>query len=240
MGLFYYGSQDTPLPHRGVGRRSRTDRSQICESCQTVVPAADIRAGRATEIFGLVLCESCRMRRRADERIELYFCDHCHVSVPVFRVDTGEALAGDGRILCLDCRGRRSRSGRRRWGVALVALLISGGIFAAEVSRRGPAAPEKSIPNPGSAWIEQLDRHLESLPDPEEAEMLTVSFKDLSADLIDLGREWAAIRESLSHHNLALHRLRDDIGLRMDVLQAETESLGRDLHSLTDESPSRR
>ena len=60
MDLFYYGSQDVPPPRRGDREGPALGRSLFCESCTLPVSSDDLRSGRAYEVFGLVLCATCR------------------------------------------------------------------------------------------------------------------------------------------------------------------------------------
>ena len=210
MDLFYNGSQDVPLPlegGRGIPSRLRKSGARaFCESCSSPVDPADLKRGRASEIFGLILCETCRMRARAEERIELYFCDRCQVSVPVCRVDTGEALAGDGRILCLDCR--RKGNGPSLLIRLLLPLVLVGAIVF------------------GSLVLPELVRtpDLVRAPEPDFGRLLrTVLSRELAAAFTD-GRSDALDRR-ISEFSSALERLTDSRDLAIGLVSDNSAKL---------------
>ncbi len=225
MDLFYYGSQDIPPP-LGANRSRRREgpaegANRACEACNSSVAAEDLTEGRASEIYGVVLCAACGggEESRPENRVELYFCDHCHVSVPVYRVDTGEALAGDGRILCLDCRAGRPRRAIPRVLVVatVVLLLLGGGIFIAEALQGG-----RPLPPDESPILESLDRRLD----------------ELSALLGDgtANREIEEILAALEDcPDDSERRVRDleEASRRLDGLRAAYESRMRDLEGNT-------
>lgn len=236
MDLFYYGSQDVPLPlGRGASRpRSRLhgEAAVYCESCSAPVPEGDLQGGRAAELFGLILCETCRMKASAEERIELYFCDRCQVSVPVYRVDTGEALAGDGRILCVACRERRTPAARFMRIGALAALLLAlltlGLLLGAEPRDSGGPAPAAVVPMVRAVLRSELaDLGLagrsavvfEGLQDLDERVRMTRESKNLAvAHFADMQVEFT--------------RLLADISGRLDLLEAEAARFDGDVDAL--------
>ena len=168
MDLFYYGSQDIPPPLGASGHRRGESEGGVCEACNAPVTPEELAEGKASEIYGVVLCAACGGEDEAplENRVELYFCDRCHVSVPVYRVDTGEALSGDGRILCLDCRaGPHRRSVSRHLVVATVALLLIGAglVFATGFggtpgARRVRAQCPRLVARRETAAVEACDR----------------------------------------------------------------------------------
>ena len=236
MDLFYYGSQDVPLPlGRGGDRtngRSRGEAPVYCESCSAPVPEGEVKGGRATEMFGLILCETCRMKASAEERIELYFCDRCQVSVPVYRVDTGEALAGDGRILCISCREKSTRGGRfvRAGVLALLffALLSLGLMFAPD----GMDAAAPPSPDVGALVRSALDSELGDLGIPERSAVLLDGLEGLDTALAAARESRAAAMAGLSDAQGSYLRLSSAFDDRMTVLEAEAARFDRQVESL--------
>lgn len=230
MDLFFYGSQDVPppphprcerLPRRGDGTPA------VCESCSAPVAPDDLRDGRATEIYGLVLCETCRLKARAEERVELYFCDRCQVSVPVYRVDTGEALAGDGRILCLDCRRRPNR---RLSTVVVVVLLFAAFAFGAWLGRdRGASA---AGPDPVELrWrrelLDRVERAGRRLPEIEELESRVEQLAAIRRGLADYGESARVTSETLDLARTVLEETRTDFLRRVEQFEGGILSLLR-------------
>jgi len=235
VDLFYYGSQDIPPPLGASGPRREEsgpgDAERVCEACSAPVSSADLAEGRASEIYGVVLCAGCGGgdEARPEDRVELYFCDRCHVSVPVCRVDTGEALAGDGRILCLDCRaGPRRRSLPRILVVATVSLLLVGAglLLAPGLGGRRPAAPDQSD------LLRSLQDQLEKLTD-------LLSERPSGREMADAirglqGFESTAderVRRFEEAHRLLL-RMRGDFDLGMRRSEGDTGRLHEHLDEL--------
>ncbi len=238
MDLFYYGSQDVPLPLMGgpgiPARLKRSGAQVYCENCSAAVDAADLKGGRASEIFGLVLCETCRMKARAEERIELYFCDRCQVSVPVCRVDTGEALAGDGRILCLECRQRRSAGFRmvRLLPVLLVLIAVVAGVLL--LTGRGPKPSEAVAPRLeiGSVLDSALLSGFADLGEVPSAAGVSDRLSRLDLALSELVASRDAIIAELAEQQAALRELGTQFDERMSVLEHESASLHQELDRL--------
>jgi hypothetical protein len=241
VDLFYYGSQDVPLPlegGRGIPSRLRkTGAKAFCESCSSPVDPADLKRGRASEIFGLVLCETCRMKARAEERIELYFCDHCQVSVPVCRVDTGEALAGDGRILCLDCRRKGNGSSillRLLLPLVLVAAIVFSGLVLPELigSPDLVRAPE---PDFGLLLRTALGRELTAAFTDDRSEVLDGRIDRFAAELEELAIVRDLALDEVSENSAGLIRLVDTFKHRMLLLETEMVQMHRKLDELVRE-----
>jgi hypothetical protein len=225
VDLFYDGSADVPLPFEdGAGPADRgrhSDAPCFCESCSAPVTAEDLARGAATEVYGLTLCEACRVRSRAEDRVELYFCDRCQVSVPVYRVDTGEALSGDGRILCVACREEAHRT---RWAAAaVVAVLLLALGMAGVLLTRPPVVPAPAAPA-GNAAEELLAGRVEVERGARLAELTTKvetaigRIEALEAARDDIDSKLAAAAD-------LLRRTREEFGTRMDVLEGETRTL---------------
>lgn len=245
MDLFYDGSQDVPLRFRGgSGLEGTFDASgdpTFCESCNALIPASDMARGAATQVYGLALCETCRMKTRAEERIELYFCDRCHVSVPVYRVDTGEALGGDGRILCLGCRERETRKGvwpATAVTVALIGILAALLFWQWRVKPDGPAGRAvKSVGEvvgPGEALVARP--YVSNVARGE----LSRRLDELAGVLNDLEARRDEAHKSLTQASGAIRRSRDEFSLRMDLLESETRSLSEEIARALDRSMPRR
>jgi len=243
VDLFYYGSQDVPLPLEG-GRRipSRLRKSgarAFCESCNSPVDPADLKRGRAFEIFGLVLCETCRMKARAEERIELYFCDRCQVSVPVCRVDTGEALAGDGRILCLDCRRLDNGPGlllRLLIPLCLVAAIVLSSLLLPELLK-SPDLVRAREPDLAFLLRSALGRELAAAFADHRSEKLGGRIARFSGvqDAVVAARD-RALRE-LADNYTSLMRLNGNFEDRMQLLEAEAAELHLKLDALLRDPP---
>jgi len=239
VDLFYYGSQDVPLPLGGDGRSPSRARPRgepaVCESCSAPVTALDLEKGLATEEFGLVLCERCRLRARAEERVELYFCDRCQVSVPVFRVDTGEALAGDGRLLCLSCREREQSVGPPRWAmISAIVLVLAVGV--ALIPGRGEEVVRHVAPNPRAvALTEDLRREILNASPVSELEAVGAGLRRVVEEL-DLLRDLRIeALQSVTRMNEIFRDLERDLGPHVQLLDEEAAALGRDLERLVSE-----
>jgi hypothetical protein len=225
--LFYYGTQDVPVPPRRARPSPFRSRSFLCESCRSAVTGEEIERGTASEVFGLVLCGQCRHRFEGDDRVELYFCGECGVSVPLFRVETGEAVEGDGRILCLPCRAARRRP--RRWRVA--TLLAAGFLAFAWALRPPPPGPPVG---PGSARL--IEELLPTIPEGaiprERMAWIESRIAELSAACSGLeqlrGRVLAAVEEA----NVGFLLGQEDFHGRADELEGLLLELTRRLEEL--------
>jgi len=231
VDLFYYGSQDIPPPLGTSGYRRGESEGGVCEACNAPVTPEELAEGKATEIYGVVLCASCGGDDEAllSNRVELYFCDRCHVSVPVYRVDTGEALSGDGRILCLDCRaGPHRRSTSRLVVVATVALILVGAGFlaAAGIGSNRPAGPDHGdILN---SLDDRLSGLAERLGDRRSREAVARILRDLEALDSSADDRAGRLADAIRH----LDRLRDEFELRMRDLEGSTGHLHEQLDEL--------
>jgi len=226
LDLFFYGSQDVPPPLGGGG--GPPEPPGVCEACSAPVQPADIEAGRARSVYGLVLCERCAQRTRPEDRIELYFCDRCQVSVPVYRVDTGEALAGDGRILCVACRERGPRLVGPRVLLTVLFLLAVSVLSFVLLGPDRSAPPVKLDPLPPRAILHparptggpdaaaiaaERSRH-------RRLERIHRSLEETEAGLAEaVGRLEEAKRE--------LESFGERVRRRMDVLERESVELDR-------------
>jgi hypothetical protein len=238
LDLFYYGSQDIP-PRLGGGRDPRegngedsTDR--VCEACSRPVLPDDLREGRASEIYGVVLCATCGGEDAdSEERVELYFCDRCHVSVPVYRVDTGEALAGDGRILCLNCRGRSHISRLPRLAIVFSVLLVIGvaGAFVldAVLPSRAPAEGHDAALEALDAKLTGLNRVLADPPGPSDVDGILSGMDDLE----DAARSRLL---GLERARTSLDRLRAEFDRRMEDLDGNAGALHQQVDDLMREA----
>jgi hypothetical protein len=238
VDLFYYGSQDFPPPHRGGRDAPAHGRELFCESCTSSVSADDLRSGRASEVFGLVLCGTCRETPDAEERVELYFCDRCHVSVPVYRVDTGEALSGDGRILCLSCRERATRSLLPYLALVGALLLLSAGAW---LLYRPIPGPENTETPPGasvkSRLLERLDEEFARWsPDDAFREVPDEATGGSEALRVERDRVLERLEQAQTH----FIQTRSEFGRRMDLLEGEGEALHHDVDSLLREAQAER
>jgi hypothetical protein len=237
LDLFYYGSQDIP-PRLGGGRDPRESggedsTNRLCEACSRPVGPDDLREGRASEIYGVVLCSTCGGEgAHSEDRVELYFCDRCHVSVPVYRVDTGEALSGDGRILCLNCRGRAPRSRLPRLAVTVAILLLLGlaGAFGLDALLSGPA------PVGHDAALEALDAKLSGLSEVLVEPPGSRDVDGILAGMDDL--ESAAARRllGLERARTSLDRLRAEFDRRMRDLSGDAGALHQQVDDLMREA----
>lgn len=243
MDLFYYGSQDVPLPLGGDGKSPSRARPRgepaVCESCSAPVTALDLESGRATEEFGLVLCERCRLRARAEERVELYFCDRCQVSVPVFRVDTGEALAGDGRLLCLSCREREQSGGPPRWMmISAIVLVLAVGL--ALIPDGNEEIVRHVAPNPRAlALTEDLRREILNASPVSELQAVGAGLRRVVEELDRLKERRVEALDSVARMNEVFRDLEQDLSPHVQLIQDESAALERDLKRLISEPPPR-
>ncbi len=243
MDLCYYGSQDVPLPlegGRGIPSRLRRSGARaFCEACSSPVDPVDLKRGRASEIFGLILCETCRMKARAEERIELYFCDRCQVSVPVCRVDTGEALAGDGRILCLDCR--RTGDGPRLLLRLLIPLCLVAGIVLSslllpEVVGR-PELVRAREPDLALLLRSALGRELAAAFADDRSGELNGRIARFSGMLKEVSAARDLALQELEDNYSSLMRLKGRFEERMQLLEVEAAQLHQKLDVLLRDPP---
>jgi hypothetical protein len=193
------------------------------------VSAEDLESGRALEVYGLVLCENCRQRARAEDRVELYFCDRCHVSVPVYRVDTGEALAGDGRILCLECRSRSSRRASTLAVVGLALLSLVGGAWVGMSRNHGTGAEESAETAARREVLAKIDRILQVLPDLETVRAERDALRETENSLRVLSGQSEEIRERLATARETLLKTRVEFLRRIEILSGETLDLLEEL-----------
>ncbi len=226
MDLFYYGSQDVPVPLRRARRPARGGRPFRCESCREAVAPEALEKGEAVEVFGLVLCARCRAGPSAEGRVELYFCDRCQVSVPVFGVESGEALEGDGRVLCLSCREARVKP-RRRLTIALVVAGILGGFLLAR---------DEPVTAPRKGAVEILR---EVLAAEAEGDAVRDRLDALSRRLTGLAGTLDSLRESrdgaltlLTEGQAELLSMRGEFARRLEDLLAGLGGLVASLDSL--------
>ena len=230
MDLFYYGSQDIPPPLGASGYRRGDREGGVCEACNAPVTPEELAEGKASEIYGVVLCASCGGDDEAplENRVELYFCDRCHVSVPVYRVDTGEALSGDGRILCLDCRAGPHRHRVSRFlVVATVALLVVGAslLLVPGIAGDRPSAPDQAdILNSLDVRLTRLADRLADRGSREEVAAILHDLEALESTADDR-------LQRLVDANRLLDRMREQFENRM----REFEGSAGHLHEQLDE-----